>query len=79
MMQSALWFYKQWRADLEGQGFMINPDDPCTANKIIEGNQITVVWHVDDAKGSHVNPNVVTDFISWTDSLYRDDGRVKAV
>ena len=64
MLQSAIWFYKQWQADLEGQGFVVNPYDPCTANKIVDGEQLTVVWHVDDAKVSHVNPNVVTDFIN---------------
>ena len=32
-----------------------------------------MAWHVDDMKASHINPNVVTDFINWTDGSYGDD------
>ena len=34
-------------------GFVINPCDPFVANKMINGKQITVCWHVDDLKVSH--------------------------
>ena len=34
MLQSALLFYKKWRTDLEAKGFVINPCDPCVANKM---------------------------------------------
>ena len=33
--------------DLENEGFVINPYDPCVANKIVDGKQFTVAWHVD--------------------------------
>lgn len=81
MLQSALWFYKQWRTNLEGNGFTVNPYDLCVANKMVNGKQLTVIWHVDDAKISHEDPAVVTEFVQWTDRLYGDDelGRVKAV
>ena len=42
MMQSSLLFYKKLRQDLEKQGFVVNPYDPCVANKIVSGKQITV-------------------------------------
>jgi len=47
-------FYRKLRKELEACGFVINPEDPCVANKWIvdeahpEGHQITVIWHVDD-------------------------------
>ena len=50
MLQSALLFYRKLRADLEKEGFTVNPHDACTANKMIAGSQCTVVWHVDDLK-----------------------------
>ena len=40
----------------------MNPYDPCVANKIINGTQITICWHVDDLKVSHKNEDVVTAF-----------------
>jgi hypothetical protein len=34
-------------------GFEINPYDPCMANKIVDGMQMTICFHVDDYKLSH--------------------------
>ena len=53
MLRAALLFYRKLRADLEDMGFEVNPYDPCVANKIVEGSQCTIVWHVDDLKVSH--------------------------
>ena len=48
MLRAALLFYCKSRADLEDMGFEVNPYDSCVANKIVNGNQFTVVWHVND-------------------------------
>jgi hypothetical protein len=72
MIKSPLLFYRKLRKDLEDDGFEINPYDICVANKMINGNQITVTWHVDDLKVSHVEPKVVDDFIEWARSKYED-------
>ncbi len=48
---------------LKKWGFTVNPYDCCVMNKIINGNQCTVLWHVDDLKISHVDPAVVTKVI----------------
>ena len=40
----------------------MNPYDPCVANKMVEGSQITIFWHVDDLKVSHKSEEVVTAF-----------------
>ena len=53
MLKSALLFYQKLRDDLERNGFQNNPYDPCVANKMIDGEQMTNVWHVDDLKVSH--------------------------
>ena len=53
MLRAALLFYKRLRSTLEEMGFEINPYDPCVANMMVEGGQITVCWHVDDLKISH--------------------------
>ena len=60
---------------------MINPYDPCTANKQIAGNQMTVVWHVDDLKINHKDLKQVDKFIDWLDSKYGDPeiGKITAV
>ena len=53
MLKSALLFYKKLRKDLESAGFEINQYYPYVANKMINGNQMTIVWHVDDLNISH--------------------------
>ncbi len=65
MMKSALLFYRKLVADLTSLGFELNPYDPCVANKIINGKQIMVCWHVDDLFVGHDDPNVVTTFLDW--------------
>ena len=44
-------------------GFKLNNYDKYVANKMIEGKQCTIVWHVDDNKISHVNSQVVDQVI----------------
>ena len=63
LLRSALPFYKKLRKDLEETGFEVNPYDPCVANKMVNGSQITVTWHVDDLKVSHKESTEVTKFI----------------
>ena len=64
MLQSSLLYYKKFWKDLEGQGFKINPYDPCVANRTVEGTQHTITWHVDDLKSSHLNPKVNDKFLA---------------
>ena len=53
LLQSALLFYKKLRVELEDYGIEVNPYDPCVANKVVNGSQMTVTWHMDDLKVSH--------------------------
>ena len=58
-LRAALLFWEKLWGTLEGWGFELNPYDACTVNKMIDGNQCTIVWHVDDLKISHKDPKVV--------------------
>ena len=49
-------------ADIQEEGFVLNPYDPCVANKVINGKQMTICWHMDDLKASHHDPGQVTKF-----------------
>ena len=55
VINSALLFYIKFVKNLKSIGFELNPHDPCVANKIVNGAQLRVVWHVDDLKVSHVD------------------------
>jgi hypothetical protein len=63
MMKSALLFYRKLVSELKMMGFMINPYDPCIANKFVNGSQITLRWHVDNLMISHNNMVDIMVFI----------------
>ena len=63
MLISALLWYKNFRKDLEGIGFIFNPYDPCIANRIVKKKQQTICFHVDDLKSSHVDAKVNNKFL----------------
>ena len=48
MMKSALLFYRKLVSELREMGFEINPYDPCVANKMVNGMQMMIRWHVND-------------------------------
>ncbi|GAX21402.1 hypothetical protein FisN_28Lu124 [Fistulifera solaris] len=62
-LRAALLFWRLLVKKLKRMGFELNPYDWCVANKTIEGSQCTILWHVDDLKISHTNPDVVTGVI----------------
>ena len=61
---AAILFWKKLSSVLIDQGFVLNPYDSCVANKMIDGKQCTILWHVDDLKISHMDPAVVTSTTS---------------
>jgi hypothetical protein len=75
-LRSALLLYKMLLKDLEDRGFVVNPYGPCVANKMVNGKQFTITWHVEDLKLSHVDVKVVDEMISWLKSIYGEDMRV---
>ena len=70
-LKAALLFWQHLSNNLvQKWGFKLNPYDRCVANKLINGKQCTILWHVDDLKISHVDPNVIEDIISKLDKAY---------
>jgi hypothetical protein len=63
-LRTVLHFWRCLMAELIGLGFVVNPYDWCVTNWVINGSQCTILWHVDDLKISHVDPNVVTKVVS---------------
>ena len=63
-------FYRKLVAHLKGDGFKLNPYDPCVANRDINGEQMTACWHVDNLKVLHLDSNQVTIFGDWLSKKY---------
>jgi hypothetical protein len=81
MLQSSLLYYKKFCKDIESIGFEVNPYDPCVANRIVNGKQHTVSWHVNNLNSSHVDSKVNDQFLQWLERTYTSDdiGHVKAI
>ena len=71
-LKAALLFYRKFVKGLKSIGFKLNPYDPCCANRIVNGKQMTIIWHVDDFKVSHAEESELDDFIQWVKDNYED-------
>ena len=69
MLKSVLLLYKKSRGHLESIGFEINPYDPCIASKVINGQQMTIIWHVYHLKTSHNDGWEITKIIKWLEKF----------
>ena len=69
-LNAALLFWLKLSGDLKEWGFEPNPYDWCVMNKTINGKQCTILWHVDDLKVSHVDPDVVTSVLEQINKEY---------
>ena len=70
IMKAALHFYIKFIANLKSVRFQLNLYDPCVANNIVDGAQLTVVWNVDYLKVSHIDGGVVTRMAAWIKKTY---------
>ena len=69
-MVASLLYYRKFVKSLTDIGFVINPYDPCVANKIIDDKQMTICFHVDDCKLSHRDPKVMDSMINFLRQEY---------
>ncbi len=53
-------------------GFVVNPYDPCIANKIVDGHQLTLRLHVDNLMISHVDMSAINNFLPELKVIYGD-------
>ena len=44
---------------------------------MVNSQQLTVCWHVDDLKSSHINPKVNNKFLQWIKDMFRQLREVK--
>ena len=62
MLVSAMLFYHKLTKALLSYGFELNPYNPCVVNKMMNGEQLMICWHVDDLKYSHIESKVNDEF-----------------
>jgi hypothetical protein len=71
MMVASLLYYRKFTIkSLTEIGFKINPYNSCITNKMIEGQQMTICFHVDDCKLSHRKSKVMDKMIEWLRQEY---------
>ena len=76
LVGASLW-HQKFRSDLEENGFKFNPYDACAANKMANGNQHTIGFHVDDLMGSHIDPKVNDNFEKRSNDMCGKHRKVK--
>jgi hypothetical protein len=67
-MVASLLYYRKFVKILTD--IVINPYDPCVANEMIEGDQMTICFHVDDFKLSHRKTKVMDSMIEYLRQEY---------
>jgi hypothetical protein len=60
----AILFYEKLSKQLIDWGYIANCYDRCTFNKMVDGNQITIQFHVDDLKISHIEQSVIDSVLT---------------
>jgi hypothetical protein len=54
-------------------GFEINPYDPCVANKMVNGMQITIRWHVDDLMKCPLSQDEIMKVVQGMSDIYGEN------
>ena len=67
-------FYDKLRSFLESDGFEVNPYDECTFNKVMNNNQCTIQFHVNDLMISHVDISCIE---TCMEKLNNEFGKIK--
>ena len=75
-LQAAIQFWKKLSSQLVEWGFTTNPYDCCVANKMVEGHQLTIMWHVDDLKMSHMSSWVLDKLLGQLNLVFRQEARL---
>jgi hypothetical protein len=72
-MKSALLFYRKLISELKEMDFEVNPYDPCIVDKMGNGSQMTIWWHVDDLMISHSSSEAIPKFLRALKDINRDN------
>ena len=73
-IHAALIFWHKFTKQLTEWGFTMNLYDWCVANKLVQGSQLTITWHVNDLKISHVDKEVLEDLLKQLDGAFGQNG-----
>ena len=65
-----LFWQKLSKQLIDEWGFTPNKYDDCVVNKMVNGQEMTVVWHVDDLKVSHVDATEVEKFVQQMEETF---------
>jgi len=69
-MNAALLAYRKLAKLFKSWGLIMNPYNPCVWNKDVNGEQLTIMFHIDDLLLARVQESVVTEFIRKLDREY---------
>ena len=73
-LQAARLFWEKLQTKLVNEwGFTPNRYDSCVVNKMVDGRQLTIAWHVDDLKISHEKEEALNEFIRMMESEFGQD------
>ena len=70
LLYIALLFYPKLATDLKNDDLILNIYDPCVKKKLLNGDIMTVVWHVVDLKVSLKDQFEVTKFATYLSTIY---------
>ena len=73
-LRAALLLWHHLFKKLVDWGFSINPYEWCVTNKLIQGSQCTVLWHIDDLKILHIDSNAVDAVIILLHNEFGQEG-----
>jgi hypothetical protein len=81
-MVASLLYYNKFVKTLKAKDFKLNPYSPCVANRMVNGKQQSILWHVDDCFISHLDEKVNDKFIDELreeyESIFEDgSGKMK--
>ena len=77
MLVSAILFYHKLTIALLSYGFELNPYYLCVVNNMVNSEQLTICWHVDDLKSSHINSKVNNEILQWIKDIFQQLSEVK--
>ena len=70
----AVLFYNKLKGVLTKMGFEMNDYDECTFNKMLNGKQCTIQFHVDNLKLSHLQQQELDNIIDHINEIFGSEG-----
>ena len=69
-MNAALLAYRKLAKLFKSWGLIMSPNDPCVWNKDVNGEQLTIMLHIDDLLLAHLEASIITEFNRKLDREY---------